>query len=298
MLRNSLFTAMFTLACASEQPPSAQAPASGSAPSSVPAQTPAPANAGTSVTGPLTEQEFMNLHNLSAAKRPAPTGEMIDLAGTRAYLSLPPDARAPMPGIVVIHEWWGLNDHIKYWADRLAAEGYAALAVDLYGGTVATTPEDAMAATKAVDRARAGAILEAAHAFMASDARVRAPRRGVIGWCFGGGWALSHAIATPDLDAAVIYYGRLVSDPEVLQAIEAPVLGIFATRDKSIPPATIQQFEAAMKAAKKSITILSYEAEHAFANPSSERYAHGPASDAWKQVQAFFAEHLRPEASH
>ena len=95
----------------------------------------------TGLTGSISEEQFMALHDLTTEKAPAPKGEMIDLAGGRAYLSLPEKAQAPLPGIVVIHEWWGLNDHIKHWADRLAAEGYAALAVDLYGGKVATESE-------------------------------------------------------------------------------------------------------------------------------------------------------------
>src|SRR5262245_32148409 len=93
------------------------------------------------MTGILSEEQFKALHHLKTEAAPPLQGQMIDLAGGHAYLSLPPNAKPPLPGIVVIQEWWGLNDHIKHWSDRLAAAGYAALAVDLYGGKVETTAE-------------------------------------------------------------------------------------------------------------------------------------------------------------
>lgn len=194
----------------------------------------------------------------------------------------------------MIHEWWGLNEHIRHWADRLAADGYAALAVDLYGGQVATTPDAAMNLMKSVDEAKARAVLAAAHRFMRDDPRIAAQRRGVIGWCFGGAWSLQHAIAEADLDAAVIYYGRLVTDPAALGKIHAPMLGVFADRDKGIPPAAVEAFAAAMAAAGKPIEIHHYDAEHAFANPSGAHYDTVAAADAWEHVRGFFAKHLRP----
>src|SRR6185503_19425835 len=102
-------------------------------------------------TGPLSEAEFKALHAAPTANQAALKGEAFDLKGTKAYVSLPA-GKGPFPAIIVIHEWWGLNDNIKHWADRLASAGYAALDVDLYGGVVATTPDDAMAAMKAVDQ--------------------------------------------------------------------------------------------------------------------------------------------------
>jgi carboxymethylenebutenolidase len=146
---------------------------------------------------------------------------------------------------------------------------------------------------KAVNAERAEKILDAAHAFLHSDARIAASRRGVIGWCFGGGWALQHAIAQPDLDAAVIYYGRLVTDPKLLASIEASLLGVFADRDAGIPPASVEAFEAALHEAGKSIEIHRYDADHAFANPSGSRYDMAAASYAWSRVRAFFTRTLR-----
>lgn len=244
-------------------------------------------------TGILSEQEFAALHELTDAKAPPAKGIEIELAGSKAYLSLPEGAKAPMPGVVVVHEWWGMNDHIRHWTDRLAADGYAALAVDLYGGKVATTPEEALATMKAVDDARAREILTAAHRFLAEDPRVRAKKRGVIGWCFGGGWSLQQALMQPDLDAAVIYYGRLETDPEVLAKIEAPVLGVFGNEDEGIPPAAVDAFAKAMQQAGESLELRRYDAPHAFANPSSANYDAKAAEDAWSNVRAFYAEHLR-----
>lgn len=246
-------------------------------------------------TGILSEKEFAALHTLTDAKAPPPKGVEIELPGVsaKAYLSLPEGAKAPLPGVVVIHEWWGMNDHIRHFTDRLAADGYAALAVDLYGGKVATTPEEAMATMKKVDDATAVKILTAAHRFLAEDSRVKAQRRGVIGWCFGGGWSLQQAIMQPDLDAAVIYYGRLETDPKVLAKIHAPVMGVFGNEDEGIPPAAVDAFAKAMNDAGKSLELYRYDAPHAFANPSSGNYDTQAAEDAFGHVRAFFAAHLR-----
>jgi carboxymethylenebutenolidase len=238
-------------------------------------------------TGPLSEEEFKAMHQLSGETPPAARGQTIDLAGSKAYLSLPEGATGPVPGIVVIHEWWGLNDHIRHWTDRLAGLGYAALAIDLYGGKVATTSDEAMTAMKAVDSTRAKEIVAAAVAFLADDPRVKAPKRAVIGWCFGGGWSLETALTHPELDAAVIYYGQLDTDPKVLARIDAEILGIFANQDKGIPPEQVDAFEKGLAEAGKTATIKRYDAEHAFANPSGPRYDQEDAAAAWEEVVAF-----------
>jgi carboxymethylenebutenolidase len=255
------------------------------------AQDPVPP--ATPLTGPLDEAAFRALHELTGEKAPAPRGVAVEIGPDKAYLSLPEGAKAPLPAVLVIHEWWGLNDHIRHWTDRIAALGYAALAVDLYGGTVATTPEAAMAAMKAVDPARSRETLKRAFEFLGSDPRILAGKRAVIGWCFGGSQSLGLALAEPRLDAAVIYYGRLVTDPAQLAAIKARVLGIFGTRDASIPEEQVAAFEAGLAAAGVRHEILRYDAAHAFANPSSARYDAKAAADAWTKVQAFLAQALR-----
>ncbi len=256
-----------------------------------PADTPrTPADAGP--TGGLTEEEFKALHDLTDRKPEAPRGKMVDLDGARAYLSVP-KGEPPFPGVIVIHEWWGLNGHIQHWADRLAADGYAALAVDLYGGQVAENRDDAMRYMKAVDAEKAAATLKRAHAFLKEDARVKAEKRGCMGWCFGGAWTLKHAMATPDLDAAVMYYGQPVLKPADLKGIRAPLLGIFGNRDKSIPPETVDAFEKALASAGVKHRILRYDADHAFANPSGGRYDDKAASAAWTEARAFLSERLK-----
>lgn len=241
-------------------------------------------------TGVLNEEEFKKLHDLKPEAAPPARGVMVEVGGQQHYLSLPADAKPPLPAVIVIHEWWGLNGHIKHWADRLAADGYAALAVDLYGGKVATTRDEAMAAMQSVDEAAAERTLLAAHAFLKSEPRVLASKRASLGWCFGGAWSLRLALAAPDLDGAVIYYGRLVTEAERLKAIRAPILGVFGTRDRGIPPDSVDAFEAGLKAAGRTARILRYDADHAFANPSNPKYDEKNAADAWAHVLAFLTE--------
>jgi carboxymethylenebutenolidase len=245
-----------------------------------------------SLTGMLDEKSFAALHTLKTEPAPPLHGTMVKIGDDNDYLSLPA-GKGPFPAVVVIHEWWGLNDHIKHWTDRLAADGYAALAVDLYGGVNAKTQDEALKAMNAVDPDRARASLLRAHQFLKDDARVKASKRGCIGWCFGGKWSLQLALAAPDLDAAVIYYGMLVLDPEQLKAIHAPVLGIFGTKDTSIPPAQVEKFAAAMKTAGKELVLRSYDAPHAFANPSGQNYDQENATKAWAETRAFLAQHLK-----
>ncbi len=244
-------------------------------------------------TGVLDEASFAALHELKQGAAPELFGQAIEINGDKAYLSLP-RVGPPIGGVVVIHEWWGLNDHVKHWADRLAADGYAAVAVDLYGGVVAETREEAMKSMQAVDGERAVATLRSAHGLLVNHPLTQAERTASIGWCFGGGMSLALAMSEPELDAAILYYGRLVSDPEQLAAIEAPILGIFGLRDAGIPPAAVDEFAAAMKAAGKTLTTVQYDADHAFANPSSGRYDAEHAASAWQRSRAFLAEQLMP----
>lgn len=247
----------------------------------------------TKLTGQISEEEFKKLHELKKEAAPPRKGVMIEIAKAKAYLSIPEGAKAPLPAIVVIHEWWGLNDHVMHWTDRFAAEGYAAVAVDLYGGTVATTFDEANAAMKKVDDKRATEIMLAALAFLKDDPRVQATKRASIGWCFGGKKSLQLALAAPDLDAAVMYYGHPELDPMALEKLKAPLLGIFGTKDKSIPPETVKKFDEALTTAKKEHLIVSYEAEHAFANPSNPKYDEENAAKAWTEVQKFLAQYLK-----
>lgn len=259
---------------------------------SEPASPDKPATIAEGMQGGLSEEAFKALHDLKSDAPPKLHGEHITVDGTRAYLSLPEGKKPAATGIVVIHEWWGLNDNIRHFSDRLAQDGYAALAVDLYGGVEAKTRDEAMAAMKAVDEKKALATLLSAHDFLEKDPRVMATKTGSIGWCFGGAWSLRLAMNEPDLDAAVIYYGHLVTDPEQLKPIKAELLGIFGNRDKAITPEDVNAFEAALGKAGVKNTIFRYDAEHAFANPSNPNYDQKSAADAWTHVQEFFGRTL------
>lgn len=204
-----------------------------------------------------------------------------------------------LPGLIVIHEWWGLNDNVRGMTRQLAAEGYAALAVDLYGGAVAESPDDARALMQAAMDApeRAEANLAAARDWLGSQGHA-GPRVGVIGWCFGGHWSLRTALALGErIDAAVVYYGRVPTDPAELAPLRAPLLGLFGEEDGGIPVETVRAFETALRDAGKEATIRIYpDAGHAFANPSGTRYEPAAAQDAWERTVAFLAEHLREPA--
>lgn len=271
-MRIALIAALL-VACGSTSP--APTPTTRPLPSSDPAS-----------TGPLTEEQFKALHALPTDGPQDTKGTRITLAdGSSAYLSLPAGP-GPHPGIVVIHEWWGLNKNIEHWADRLASAGWAAVAVDLYG-KVTTTREDAMAAVKAVDKTKATATIKAALDYLGSDATIAATTRAVIGWCFGGGWSLQSALAFSEVNGAIMYYGRLETDPMKLSAIRGQLLGIFGTRDEGIPQPEVDKFEAALTTAKIPHEILRYDAKHAFANPSNPDYDEKSSAQAWTKVLAF-----------
>lgn len=186
--------------------------------------------------------------------RQAVTGEEVVYATVggnpvKGYLARPQAAGKALPALLVIHEWWGLNDNVRAMTRRLAGEGYAALAVDLYGGEAATTPDAARALMqKAMATSYAAQDnLRQAYAYLTTAG---APKVGVLGWCFGGGWSLRTALLLPaDIDAAVIYYGQLETDAEKLRPLGMPVIGFFGTADQAIPVANVHAFEAAMKAA-------------------------------------------------
>lgn len=242
--------------------------------------------------GAISEEAFEKLHELKADEAPPLNGAMVQVEGADAYLSLPPDATGPVPGVVVIHEWWGLNAHIKHWTDRLAALGYAAIAPDLYGGEVATTPDAAAKLMKAVDQDAATQILKGAHAYLRGDERVKAPKVASVGWCFGGGQSLRLAIADPKLDAAVVYYGFPVLEAERLDDIEADLLLIYANEDQSIPPDQVQKLASLLDEVEVTYSLHQYDAHHAFANPSGAHYSPQAAEDAWQKVKAFLQEQL------
>lgn len=187
--------------------------------------------------------------------------------------------------LFVIHEWWGLNDHIKKEAEKYYddLEVVNVLALDLYDGKVATSQEQASAFMKQVKEERALAIIKGAIDFVGISAEIA-----TIGWCFGGGWALQAAIQAGDeAQGAVMYYGMPENDPVKIKKIDFPVLGIFASKDEWITPEIVNEFQAKMEKASGDLKIRFYEAEHAFANPSNPQYDKEATEDAYRRSLAF-----------
>jgi carboxymethylenebutenolidase len=206
-----------------------------------------------------------------------------------------PKGNGPFPALVVIHEWWGLNDWVKEQASKLADEGYVALAIDLYRGQVATTPDQAHEIMRGVPEDRAARDLLAATTYLRSLEGVNPKRMGVIGWCMGGGYALDLAITDPKLKVAVINYGHLASDKVTLRKIHAAILGIFGGQDQGIPAADVRKFETQMEALDKRVEIHVYpDAGHGFENPNNEKgYRAEDAAKAEKVTQDFLARNMK-----
>ncbi len=206
-----------------------------------------------------------------------------------------PAGKGPFPAIIVIHEYWGLNDWVKEQASKLADQGYEALAIDLYRGKVATTPDMAHEIMRGVPEDRAKRDLHAAFEFLQSQPNVKKSRIGAIGWCMGGGYSLDVALQEPTLAADVINYGHLATDPSALEKINAPILGLFGGQDQGITPDDVHKFEAAMKKMGKKIDIKIYDdAGHAFENPNNKSgYRAGDAADARKLTLDFLATNLK-----
>jgi len=211
-----------------------------------------------------------------------------------AYLALP-EGGGRHPGLLVIHEWWGLNDQVKSDAQKLAAQGYVALAPDLYRGKVAATPDEAHELMRGLPDDRGLRDLEAAFAYLAARADVNAAKIGSVGWCMGGGWSIKLAVNEPRLAACAVNYGSLPTDPANIGKIKAPVLGNFGADDRGIPPEAVHAFDSAMKSAGKSIDVKVYDgAGHAFENPNNkDGYRPQAAADAWSRMDAFFKKTLQ-----
>lgn len=192
--------------------------------------------------------------------------------------------------LFVIHEWWGLNDYIQREAEKYfnALDEVNVIALDLYDGKVATTQEEAQQYMQAVNESRARAIIQAALQFAGEDADI-----GTIGWCFGGGWSLQTAIMAGDrADACVMYYGMPEQNVEKLEQLDCPVLGIFAKQDGWISPEVVNTFEENMEKADKKLTVKTYDAVHAFANPSNPDYNKEAAEDAYQLAIEFLRKEL------
>jgi carboxymethylenebutenolidase len=228
-----------------------------------------------------------------------PEGKMISYKSDGEMVSgflVTPEGKGPFPAIVVIHEWWGLNDQIKGEAKKLAKEGYVALAVDLYRGKVATDPEEAHELSRGLPEDRAVRDMLAAVSYLKTLPNVKKDKIGSIGWCMGGGYSLSLAVNSPDLTACVVYYGRLLTDKDQLRKIKASVIGFFGEEDRGIPPSSAKAFEKDMKALEKDVSTYIYPgAGHAFANEKRPSYNANAARDSWEKTLVFFEKKLKSD---
>lgn len=203
-----------------------------------------------------------------------------------------PVQEGSFPGVILVHEWWGLNDNIKDMAGELASHGYNVLAVDLYNGKVATDSAGARELVSGIDQESANANMSAALDYLKNN--FNAPKVASLGWCFGGGQSMQLALSGEELDATLIYYGSLVTDRAELERIEWPVLGVFGGEDQSIPVATVNEFDAALDGLSIENEIYVYDGVgHAFANPSGANYAPDETMDAWGKTLDFLEKNLK-----
>jgi carboxymethylenebutenolidase len=218
----------------------------------------------------------------------------VDGKPVRGFLARPAKAAKQLPAVIVVHEWWGLNDNVRAMAKRIAGEGYTALAVDLFNGQVATTPDSAGKLYQAaMERIPAGERnLSAALAYLKSHG---ATRIGSVGWCFGGHWSLrTGLVGGREVAAVVAYYGPPITDAKELGRMQAPLLGLYGGKDQGIPVDSVRAMERQLKSLGKTVEIKIYpEASHAFANPSGKAYDAAAADDAWQRTVAFFQAHLK-----
>jgi len=203
-----------------------------------------------------------------------------------------PQMDGQYPGIIMIHEWWGLNDNIKEMAQKLASHGYVVFAVDLYDGNVAVTSDEARQLMGSFDKQQWIENMNLASSYV--QEQYSPEKMGSIGWCFGGGQSLNLALNNDEMDATVIYYGQLVTEKQTLSEISWPVLGIFAELDQGIPPETVNEFETVLDELEIPNDIYVYpDVNHAFANPSGDRYAPDASMDAWLKTLEFLEMNLK-----
>ncbi len=228
------------------------------------------------------------------AAHPVPVKKQFDLAGEsikfpcadgkegQAYLVR--SETETKKWLLLFHEWWGLNDYVKNEADFWAKElNINVLALDLYDGNLATDAETAGKLMRECNADRAKNIIRGGMGFAGEGADFR-----TMGWCFGGGWSLQAALVGGEkIRACVIYYGMPEQDIEVLKSLASDVVFIHPLQDKWITAEVVQKFQENMANAGKTVTVHAYDADHAFANPSSPRYNEGAAIEAREVVKAY-----------
>jgi carboxymethylenebutenolidase len=250
------------------------------APSSPVVQEETPEQAAASVT---VSEEGLITENVTY-----PDAEGNELMG---YLARP-ETEGALPAVVVIQEWWGLNEHIRDVARRFASEGFVALAPDLYGGVSTTEPDEAQKLAMDLDTEAAVQEIDQAAAFLLEQEFVTGGQVGVVGFCMGGGLSLRAGSASENVGAVVAFYGRTPPAEEIAE-IQAPVLGLYGAEDGGIPVSDVEAMEETLNEAGIENEIHIYEgAEHAFFNETRQSYNAEAAEDAWPRTLAWFREHL------
>ncbi len=217
---------------------------------------------------------------------PGTDGQML-----MGYLARPEDG-GPRPGVIVIQEWWGLNEHIEDVTRRLANEGFVALAPDLYHGVVVSEPDEARKLVMELDMEDAVREIQQAVDFLLAQEVVAGPAAGIVGFCMGGRLVLQTARVEEDLGAAIAFYGSPL-EPQAAREVKAPILGLYGAQDAGIPEASIRAMEAALDEAGIANEIHIYEgAGHAFFNDTAASYRPEAAADAWQRTLDWLRGHL------
>jgi carboxymethylenebutenolidase len=223
-------------------------------------------------------------------------GEMVQLTvnggSTGGYLALPQNNSGP--GVIVIQEWWGLVDHIKDVCDRFAAAGFVALAPDLFHGKSTKSPDEAGKLMMALRIDEAERDLSAAGQYLSTHDATTSEKIGVVGFCMGGALALYTATKNQSIGACVVFYGGHPRVRPDLPNLNAPVLGLYAERDRSVTPELVRGLEREIKDLGKQIEVVIYpNADHAFFNDTRpEVYNAAAAADAWRRTIEFLRKHL------
>ena len=193
--------------------------------------------------------------------------------------------------VLVIHEWWGLNDYIKQESEKIyqTLGNVNVIAIDLYDQKVATVKDSAAKYMQSVQKVRAENIINGVLSHVGKKAKIA-----TIGWCFGGGWSMQTSLLAGEKSkACVMYYGMPEENIEKIQTLQSPVLFVWPKQDQWINKEMVDQFENNMKIAYKRLTVEAYEADHAFANPSNPKYSKTLADDAFNKAMAFIKLNLK-----
>lgn len=221
-----------------------------------------------------------------------------DVQGYLVYPVSSSGNQGKLPAVVMIHEWWGVNQNIKDMANLLAKQGFVVLAVDLYHGKVADNPQRAMELVQMARNNQNNSIanLQGAVKYLSLAPNVNSAKITSLGWCFGGGQSLQLALNSQEhpLAATILYYGTpLVTDKQSLSKIKWPVLGIFGDKDQAIPIGEVNQFRTVLNQSGITNEIHIYNGVgHAFANPSGDNYAPKETADAWQKTLSFLKKYV------